>query len=98
MLPGLRSLRIWICRSAPAALPPVGLPPSRSIDLRCCPLQGYLAAVSASAYSLVSMVQRFGPHMNPGGAVISLTYNASNQTIPGYGGGMSSAKAVSRVV
>ena len=44
------------------------------------------------------MVQRFGPHMNPGGAVISLTYNASNQTIPGYGGGMSSAKAVSRVV
>lgn len=70
---------------------------SRSIDplLLLCSPQGYLAAVSASAYSLVSMVQRFGPHMNPGGAVISLTYNASNQTIPGYGGGMSSAKAVS---
>lgn len=42
------------------------------------------------------MVQRFGPLMNPGGAVISLTYNASNRIIPGYGGGMSSAKAVSR--
>lgn len=58
-------------------------------------LQGYLAALSASAYSLISMVQRFGPHMNAGGAVISLTYNASNRIIPGYGGGMSTAKAVS---
>lgn len=27
---------------------------------------GYLAANSASAYSLVSMVSRFGPIMNPG--------------------------------
>ena len=51
--------------------------------------------MSASSYSLVSMVQRFGPLMNPGGSVISLTYIASNQVIPGYGGGMSSAKAVS---
>jgi enoyl-[acyl-carrier protein] reductase I len=55
--------------------------------------KGYLAALSASAYSLVSMVQRFGPLMNEGGSVISLTYNASNRIIPGYGGGMSSAKA-----
>lgn len=31
--------------------------------------------------------------MNPGGAVISLTYLASEKVIPGYGGGMSSAKA-----
>merc|ERR1711871_143530 len=54
---------------------------------------GYLAASSASAYSLVSMVSRFGPIMNEGGAVISLTYVASEQVIPGYGGGMSSAKA-----
>jgi hypothetical protein len=59
-------------------------------------LQGYLAALSASAYSLISMMQRFGPHMNEGGAVVSLTYNASQRIIPGYGGGMSSAKAVSR--
>jgi enoyl-[acyl-carrier protein] reductase I len=42
---------------------------------------------------LVSMVQRFGPNMNPGGAVVSLTYLASERIIPGYGGGMSSAKA-----
>ncbi|GIL81782.1 hypothetical protein Vretifemale_10781, partial [Volvox reticuliferus] len=55
--------------------------------------KGYLAALSASSYSLISMVQRFGPIMNEGGAVISLTYNASNRIIPGYGGGMSSAKA-----
>lgn len=54
---------------------------------------GYLAANSASAYSLVSMVSRFGPIMNPGGSVISLTYIASEKVIPGYGGGMSSAKA-----
>jgi enoyl-[acyl-carrier protein] reductase I len=54
---------------------------------------GYLAAVSASAFSLVSMVQRFGPLMNAGGGVVSLTYLASERIIPGYGGGMSSAKA-----
>lgn len=54
---------------------------------------GYLAALSASAYSLVSMVQNFGPLMNPGGAVVSLSYLAAERAIPGYGGGMSSAKA-----
>ncbi len=62
--------------------------------LHCMRVQGYLAAMSASSYSFVSMLQRFGPLMNPGGAVINLTYNASNRVIPGYGGGMSSAKAV----
>jgi len=54
---------------------------------------GYLAALSASAYSLVSMVQRFGPLMRQGGAVVSLSYLAAERVIPGYGGGMSSAKA-----
>src|SRR4051812_8649144 len=54
---------------------------------------GYLAAVSASAYSLVSMVARFGPLMRKGGAFSSLTYMASERVIAGYGGGMSSAKA-----
>jgi enoyl-[acyl-carrier protein] reductase I len=44
--------------------------------------RGYLAAMSASSYSLVSMVQRFGPNMNPGGAVVSLTYLASERIIP----------------
>merc|ERR1719379_1830637 len=54
---------------------------------------GYLAAQSASAYSMVSLVQKFGPIMNEGGSVVSLTYIASETVIPGYGGGMSSAKA-----
>src|SRR5215217_3103208 len=54
---------------------------------------GYLAAVSASAYSMVSMVQRLGPIMRDNGAFVSLTYMASERVIPGYGGGMSSAKA-----
>ena len=54
---------------------------------------GYLTALSASAYSLVSMVQRFGPLMRPGGAVVSLSYLAAERVVPGYGGGMSSAKA-----
>jgi enoyl-[acyl-carrier protein] reductase I len=54
---------------------------------------GYLAAVSASTYSMVSMVQRFSPLMRPGGAFLSLTYMASERVVPGYGGGMSSAKA-----
>lgn len=55
--------------------------------------EGYLAASSASAYSLVSMVSRFGHIMRPGGAVVSISYIASQRVIPGYGGGMSSAKA-----
>jgi enoyl-[acyl-carrier protein] reductase I len=54
---------------------------------------GYLAAVSASAYSLVSMIARLGPLMREDGAVASLTYMASERAVPGYGGGMSSAKA-----
>jgi enoyl-[acyl-carrier protein] reductase I len=55
--------------------------------------RGYLEAVSVSAYSLVGMIQRLGPLMRPGGAALSLTYMASERVIPGYGGGMSSAKA-----
>jgi enoyl-[acyl-carrier protein] reductase I len=54
---------------------------------------GYLAAVSASAYSLVSLVQHLGPHMRPGGSFVALSYLASQRVVSGYGGGMSSAKA-----
>ena len=54
---------------------------------------GYLAAISASADSMVSMVQRLAPLMRKGGAFVSLTYMASERAVPGYGGGMSSAKA-----
>lgn len=55
--------------------------------------QGYLAALSASSYSFVSLLSHFGPHMNEGGSALSLTYIASERAVPGYGGGMSSAKA-----
>src|SRR2546430_2409484 len=54
---------------------------------------GYLAAVGVSAYSLVSMVSRLAPLTRKGGSFLSLTYMASERVIPGYGGGMSSAKA-----
>ncbi len=54
---------------------------------------GYLAAISVSAYSMVSMIQRLAPLMRPGGSAVSLTYMASERAVPGYGGGMSSAKA-----
>src|SRR5690242_2521022 len=54
---------------------------------------GYLTAVSVSAYSLVSLIARLGPLLRPNASVVSLTYMASERVIPGYGGGMSSAKA-----
>jgi enoyl-[acyl-carrier protein] reductase I len=55
--------------------------------------KGYLAAVGVSAYSFASMVQRLGPLVRPGGSFLALTYMASERVVPGYGGGMSSAKA-----
>lgn len=55
--------------------------------------KGYLAALSSSTYSLISLLSHFGPIMTEGGSVLSLTYIASERVIPGYGGGMSSAKA-----
>ncbi|MDN3504166.1 MAG: enoyl-[acyl-carrier-protein] reductase [Rhabdochlamydiaceae bacterium] len=54
---------------------------------------GYLAAQSSSSYSFVSMVAHFGKIMNKGGSCLNLSYMASTHAIPGYGGGMSSAKA-----
>jgi enoyl-[acyl-carrier protein] reductase I len=55
--------------------------------------QGYLSAISVSAYSNISLVRHLAPLMRPGGAFLSLTYMAGERVIPGYGGGMSSAKA-----
>ncbi len=55
--------------------------------------QGYLSAMSASAYSFISLLAHFGPILSPEGSTLSLTYIASERAIPGYGGGMSSAKA-----
>jgi enoyl-[acyl-carrier protein] reductase I len=49
---------------------------------------GYLTAVSVSAYSMVSMVRHLAPITRPGGSFLSLTYMAGERVIPGYGGGM----------
>jgi enoyl-[acyl-carrier protein] reductase I len=55
--------------------------------------QGYLSAVGVSAYSNVALIRHLAPIMRRGGSFLSLTYLASERSIPGYGGGMSSAKA-----
>ncbi len=55
--------------------------------------KGYLAAMSSSAYSFISLLAHFGPVMHAGGSALSLSYIASERVVPGYGGGMSSAKA-----
>jgi enoyl-[acyl-carrier protein] reductase I len=55
--------------------------------------KGYLAAIGASAYSYVSLVQRLSPLVRKGGSFLALSYLAGERVVPGYGGGMSSAKA-----
>lgn len=55
--------------------------------------RGYLAAIGVSAYSNVALVQRLGPLVRKGGSFLSLSYLAAERVVPGYGGGMSSAKA-----
>jgi enoyl-[acyl-carrier protein] reductase I len=67
--------------------------PEVSRELIATSRKGYLTAVSVSAYSMVSLVQRFGPLVRRGGAFVSLSYLAGERVVPGYGGGMSSAKA-----
>lgn len=54
---------------------------------------GYLAAISASSYSFISLLRHFGPKMTPGASCLTLTYMASQRVVPGYGGGMNAAKA-----
>jgi enoyl-[acyl-carrier protein] reductase I len=54
---------------------------------------GYLTAVGVSAYSFVSLVSHLAPILRPKGSFLSLSYIASERVCPGYGGGMSSAKA-----
>lgn len=54
---------------------------------------GYLAALSASAYSFISLCQSYGPIMSAGASALALSYMAGLRVVPGYGGGMSSAKA-----
>jgi len=54
----------------------------------------YLTAMSISSYSLVAMTRAALPLMKGrGGSIIGLSYMASMQIVPFYGGGMASAKA-----
>jgi enoyl-[acyl-carrier protein] reductase I len=55
--------------------------------------KGYLEAVSVSAYSNIALMRELAPLLRDGSSFLSLTYLASERVIPGYGGGMSSAKA-----
>lgn len=55
--------------------------------------RGYLEAIGTSAYSMVSLIRAFEPLFRPGASALSLTYLAGERAVPGYGGGMSSAKA-----
>src|SRR6187551_1804798 len=67
--------------------------PEVAKDLIDTSRKGYLAALSASAYSLVSMVSKLGPLMRANATVLSLSYLGAERVVTGYGGGMSSAKA-----
>ncbi|MDP9035911.1 MAG: SDR family oxidoreductase, partial [Myxococcota bacterium] len=67
--------------------------PEVSKELLATSRRGYLTAVSVSAYSMISLFQHLGPLARPRSAFVSLTYLASQRVVPGYGGGMSSAKA-----
>jgi enoyl-[acyl-carrier protein] reductase I len=55
--------------------------------------KGYLAAVGTSGFSFASMVRRLGPVLRPGSSFLALSYLAAERVVPGYGGGMSAAKA-----
>jgi len=55
--------------------------------------KGYLTAVGVSAYSYTSIVRHLGPLARPGASFLALSYMAAERVVPGYGGGMSSAKA-----
>ena len=55
--------------------------------------KGYLAAVGTSAFSFASMIRRLGPLCRLSGSFLALSYLAAERVIPGYGGGMSAAKA-----
>lgn len=54
----------------------------------------YLTAMSVSSYSLVALARAAQPLMDKrSGAIVALSYLASERAVPFYGGGMASAKA-----
>lgn len=71
----------------------VGASPNVNADLLHTSRDEYLQAVSSSSYSFVSLARFFSALMGPGGAFLNLSFMASQCVVPGYGGGMSSAKS-----
>lgn len=56
--------------------------------------EAYLTAMSVSSYSLIALSRAALPAMkNKHGAILGLSYLASERIVPFYGGGMASAKA-----
>lgn len=53
----------------------------------------YLTAQSVSAYSLVALTRASMSRFASSASVVGLTYLAAERVVPGYGGGMASAKA-----
>jgi enoyl-[acyl-carrier protein] reductase I len=45
---------------------------------------GFHTAMDISVYSLTALAQAFQPYMNPGGAMLTLTYYGSEKVAPGY--------------
>jgi enoyl-[acyl-carrier protein] reductase I len=46
--------------------------------------QDFLTALDISAYSLIAMAKRAAPLMQNGGAMLTMTFNASQRTYPNY--------------
>lgn len=46
--------------------------------------EGFKLAMDVSAYSLTGICRAFEPLMEPGSAVLTMTYNGSQRVIPGY--------------
>jgi len=47
--------------------------------------EGYLFAVSVSAYSLIAVAREALPYMAPGGSLLAITYYGGEKVVPGYG-------------
>lgn len=71
----------------------IGNAPEIRNDLLNTSRQGYLSALSQSSYSFVSLAKHFAPLLGNDACMVNLTFRASTSVYPGYGGGMSSAKA-----
>lgn len=83
-----------LTKSVDIVIHSIGFAPEISKDHIDVSRQGYLTAMSISAYSLVSLCKAIRPLMaGRSGAITCLSYLASERVVPFYGGGMATAKA-----